>query len=394
MPMLILPRLPVLSWGAIGSYHPESCPAVMDQRYLTWTSSGRAAIAYALMEANIGKGDQVLVPTYHCPTMVAPIVAVGATPVFYPITDMGTPNLDAIATLDLSGIRGMIAAHFFGLPQPMSKIRAFCDQHSITLIEDCAHAMFGKADGQPIGSWGDYAIASMTKFFPVLEGGCLVSSKHVLQQLPMSRSALGEIRNIFDVLEMSIKHGRLLGLNGLLSLFFWLKGILRPGQTVQVSDTPPARPDVVKEGEETFKPSSVTWHAPYCGTRWIARHDNRERNVGMRRRNYALLVELLEHQPGVKPLFPALPPDAAPYVFPLWVEQADQLYQQFRASGMPVFRWDWRWPDLPKFANDAGELWAHGIYQIGCHQDLSEKDIRAIADFIKQITHNPQNQNQ
>ena len=172
MPNLKVPRLPIFGWSTIQRGQVSSLPSVLDIPNLVWTSSGRAAIAFALREMGVGVGDRILIPTYHCPTMVAPIVAAGAQPLFYPISESGAPQLERIAALDLSAVRGMIAAHYFGLPQSMQLVRAFCDQHGILLIEDCAHAMFGKADGQAIGTWGDYAIASLTKFFPVLEGGC------------------------------------------------------------------------------------------------------------------------------------------------------------------------------------------------------------------------------
>jgi dTDP-4-amino-4,6-dideoxygalactose transaminase len=79
--------------------------------------------------------------------------------------------------MSLSGVRAIVVVHYFGLPQPMTAIRRFCDERTITLIEDCAHALFGKADDQPVGSIGDYAIASLTKFLPTSDGGCLVGKR-------------------------------------------------------------------------------------------------------------------------------------------------------------------------------------------------------------------------
>ena len=166
------PRLPTLGWATFAAAKQATVPCILDHPVTVYTSSGRAAIALALRELRIGRGDRVLVPTYHCPTMIAPVAASGATPLFFPIDAGGTPRIESLATNDdLSGVRAMIAAHYFGLPQPMARIRRFCDERNIALIEDCAHAMFGQADGRPVGSWGDYAIASLTKFLPTTEGG-------------------------------------------------------------------------------------------------------------------------------------------------------------------------------------------------------------------------------
>ncbi len=117
-------------------------PCLLDSPRLSFTTSGRAAIALALQALGVGSGDRVLVPTYHCPTMVAPAVHVGARPVFYPLRSSGA-DLAFLEALDLTGVRAILATHYFGLPQPMAELRRFCDRKGIALIEDCAHALFG-----------------------------------------------------------------------------------------------------------------------------------------------------------------------------------------------------------------------------------------------------------
>jgi perosamine synthetase len=69
----------------------------------------------------------------------------------------------------------------------------------------------------------------------------------------------------------------------------------------------------------------------------------------------------------------------APYVFPLWVDDADRVYQALRNEGVPVFRWDQIWPDTPHLAHDVGADWSRHVLQLLCHQDLDEIDIRRSA---------------
>lgn len=389
MPNLNVPRLPIFGWSTIHSGQAASLPSVLDIPNLVWTASGRAAIAFALREMGVGVGDRILVPTYHCPTMVAPIVAAGAQPLFYPISESGAPQLERIAALDLSAVRGMIAAHYFGLPQSMKLVREFCDQRGILFIEDCAHAMFGEADGQAVGTWGDYAIASLTKFFPVLEGGCLVSSRHQLREGPApTKSLRDELRNVVDVLETAVRFRRLTGLNAALSALFSLKAMFRRHDKDVVdilSEDSVKMPDVVREGLASFEKNSPVWSSPNRGTRWLATHENREKIITLRRRNYQLLAQKLADIPGAHPLFPVLVEGSAPYVFPLAVDNPDRYYQRLRASGVPVFRWDWLWPDTPREDGDAGALWSHQVFQIGCHQDLGLDDIDAIVNTIKEL---------
>src|SRR5690349_21294936 len=141
------------------------------------------AIALALRALQIRPGDKVLVPTYHCPTMIAPVVQCGAQPMFYPVTASGDVDLKWLQRTTLAGARALLATHYFGIPQPMSGLRAFCDAQRIALIEDCAHAFFGVSEGVPLGSLGDMAIASLPKFFPVSEGGLIVSATRPLEDL-------------------------------------------------------------------------------------------------------------------------------------------------------------------------------------------------------------------
>jgi hypothetical protein len=216
-----LPRLPLFGWSAFVGARDASLPCVLDQPHVVFTSSGGAAIALALRDLGTRSGDRVLVPTYHCPTMIAPVAATGATPLFFPLDEAGTPRIAELAKWDLAGVRAMIVAHYFGLPQPMARIRQFCDDRGIVLIEDCAHAMFGEADGRPIGSHGHYAIASLTKFLPTADGGCLVYGRGPAKPpaLP-ARSFSDQIRIIANTVEAGAQHRRMPGVNGMITASF------------------------------------------------------------------------------------------------------------------------------------------------------------------------------
>ncbi len=226
--------MPVFGWAVFSGGRHAPTPCSLDAPNVMLTSSGRAAILLALRGLGVGAGDRVLVPTYHCRTMITPVVALGAEPHFFSIDDAGTPRLDLIATQDLSRVRAMIAAHYFGLPQPMATIRRFCDEHSIALIEDCAHAMFGLADGRPMGSWGDYSIASLTKFLPVTDGGCLASWRRSIDEGALNaRSLTDELKSAANAIETGATYERFPGINRILVAIFALANACRkiPGPT-------------------------------------------------------------------------------------------------------------------------------------------------------------------
>jgi perosamine synthetase len=384
LPMLsrVLPRLPILGWSAFKGTRPTTVPSLLDAPQVVYTQSGRASIALALRLLNVRPGDRVLVPTYHCPTMIQPVVAAGAEPVFYSLDARGCPSLQYLKAADLRGVRAIIAAHYFGVPQPMGELRRFCDERSISLIEDCAHALFGMSDGRPVGSWGEYAIASLTKFFPVPEGGCLVSHQRpVLDVVLPERALVEELKTALDAVEMGARHHGFPGLNSALIAVFNLKNALRHEPTPQQTTQDAAwRRSGTSHNLLAVDPVRVTRVA-----RWIAQHAPRSHIVAVRRRNFSHLAQLLANVPGVRVLHKVLPEGAVPYVFPVLVEGADEKYHRLRASGIPIYRWDDIWPTTPSLAGDVGQVWTRSVFQLGCHQDLSLQDLESIAQQVRRV---------
>ena len=379
--MRAYPRLPVLGWSAFSGERAAPTRGVLSARHRRYTTSGRAAIALALRALEIRPGDKVLVPTYHCPTMIAPVAQSGAEPMFYPITASGGVDLEWLQHAALAGARAMLATHYFGFPQPLSRLRAFCDAHRIALIEDCAHAFFGVSEGVAVGSRGNIAIASLPKFFPVPEGGLIVSETHPLKKLDLAPcSWRDEVKAAADAIEVGVVHGRFPGLNTLLGGVFSLKNWLR--RRYHPADTPANR------GGESAQPAAdvrLDSLRPAVAARWIASSVTQSRIVGNRRRHYAALAGGLSRIDGAHALRPDLPDDSAPYVFPLYVNAPAASYQRLRSAGIPLFRWDEVWPGTPVLDGDHGLDWAHRVFQLGCHQDLSLEDIEAMATAVREV---------
>ena len=121
-----LPRGPVLNWACFSGAKTADLPSVDEQGPCEITTSGRAALFRALTRLQLARGSVVLVPTYHCPTMVAPIVHAGLTPVFYAIGEDGLPQLHSIQIEASFKPQAMIVAHYFGIAQSLQIGRASC----------------------------------------------------------------------------------------------------------------------------------------------------------------------------------------------------------------------------------------------------------------------------
>ncbi len=346
-----------------------------------YTSSGRAALLAAFGQMGLPPGSRVLVPSYHCPTMVAPVVQAGLVPVYYPIGPDGLPKLDDIAPTDLERTGAMVVAHLFGLPRSLQAVQDWCRARDILLVEDCAHSYFGWAGDRPVGHWGDYAIGSLTKFFPVGELGLLASAHHPLR--PLGLSAPGwrqQIKGGVDVVELAHLHGRLWGIGHLAAPLLQLKSRRHPNPSPDNTAPPTAAVNDIDAmvqqcdmGRANQRPSAiaVTLH----------RLLPLQRIVRQRQTNHRALVNGLSGLTGAKPLFGHATNGNAPYVMPLWFEdadRADRVYAAMRGAGLPTMRWDRQWPGTPELRTEAVMHWRHQVIQILCHQSFDNTDIAAI----------------
>ena len=377
-----IPRLPVLDWTTFSGTKLSATPCLLTHPNNQFTHSGRASILLALEMLGIGRGDKVLVPTYHCPTMIAPIVAVRAIPIFYPLDGNGAPRLDWIKRENTSDVRALLVAHFFGLPQPLAEVREWCNQNGVRLIEDCAHALFGSSDNRAIGSWGDLSIASLTKFLPVPEGGCLVTNM-TLAPIPSlhQQSAIGQIKAGFDIVHIGANYGRLKGLGIVISGLYKFLGKFKRKNQAKFQEM---RSELaVSEGFtiDTVQSHRTLTHA----SRWIACHAPRERIVSGRREKYIFFTHAFSGLSGMRPLLLDLPTDCAPYVFPLWVDHPDPGYSELRRLKFPVSRWDRLWPNVAVIEGDCGINWSSHVLQLACHQDLTSGELQRMVDTVKQV---------
>ena len=375
-----IPRLPVFDWKTFSGSRLSATPCLLAHAKTLFTSSGRASILLALEMLEVGPGDKVLVPTYHCLTMISPIVARGAKPVFYPLDDDGAPKLEWLRQVDCQGIQAILVAHFFGLPQPLAAVRQWCNQRGVRLIEDCAHALFGTSDDRAIGAWGDLAIASLTKFLPVPEGGCLVNNiaSDRISSLQQPH-AIAQVKACLDIVHVAVSHGRLQGLGTLVKGLYGLLGMFKKTSRFQA---PLAAPLM----EEGLTIDAVRAHQGLTyATRWIAGHLPRERIVSQRRKNYVFFAQALCGVSGIRPLHPTLPKNCAPYVFPLWVDQPDPGYAELRRLEFPMSRWDRLWPGVPTIEDDSGIKWSRHVLQLACHQDLTPDELKQMVKTLKQV---------
>lgn len=146
-------------------------------------SSGTGALHLALIECNVGYGDEVICQSLTFSASANPIVYLGATPVFVD-SEKDTWNICPVALREAVEDRiakgkkpkAVIAVNLYGMPAKMDEILAICSEFDIPLIEDAAESLGSRYKGRACGTFGRFSILSFNgnKIITTSGGGALV----------------------------------------------------------------------------------------------------------------------------------------------------------------------------------------------------------------------------
>jgi perosamine synthetase len=139
-------------------------------------ANGTAALYVALKVLGVGKGDEVIIPTYVCSSLLNVIYLAGATPI---IVDINENDFN----ISFSGIKAklnkktkaIIAPHIFGIPADIISMKK---ELKVFIIEDCAQSIGSKIKENYTGTIGDIGIFSFytSKMIATGQGGMFVSN--------------------------------------------------------------------------------------------------------------------------------------------------------------------------------------------------------------------------
>jgi len=145
--------------------------------HVLFTPSCTHALEMASMLANIGPGDEVILPSYTFTSAATAVTKFGATPVFVDI-EMETKGIDVNQVRDAISPRTKAISwvNYAGVAPDIEGLQSLAREFNLLLIEDNAHGLGGSYKGKPLGSFGDFATQSFhaTKNIQCGEGGALV----------------------------------------------------------------------------------------------------------------------------------------------------------------------------------------------------------------------------
>jgi perosamine synthetase len=260
--------------------------------YATVFNSGTSALHSILLAHGIGKGDEVIVPSFTFIATANSPMFVGAKPVFADIEE-DTLGLDpeSVKKKITDKTRAILPIHYGGCPCKIRELREIADANDLLLIEDAAEAMGASIDNKKVGTFGDSAVLSFcqNKIITTGEGGAVVTDS----------------RDIYEKLLLIRSHGRLETGD-----YFSSAGLF----------------DYIDLGYN-FRMSNIT------AALGISQIKKADMVIGMRQKNSEYLTQrIMEETDKIKPMFSLDGYNHVHQLFTIIAEQRDDLISYLKAK--------------------------------------------------------------
>jgi len=177
----------------------------VETKYCVAVSNGLSALHLALLAADVGPGDEVIVPSN---TFIATWLAVthcGAIPVpVEPSPETYTITASAVAQKLTKRTRAIIPVHLYGQSADLDPIITLAREYGLIVVEDAAQAQGALYRGVKIGGHGDMVAWS---FYPGKNlgalgdaGGITTNNEELAHRLQLLRNYGSRTRYYHDVL--------------------------------------------------------------------------------------------------------------------------------------------------------------------------------------------------
>lgn len=167
-----------------GAHFSNQCETWIAQRLgsrrALLVHSCTAALEMAALLADVGPGDEVIMPSFSFVSTANAVVLRGGVPVFVDLR-ADTLNIDErlIEAAITPRTKAILVVHYAGVCAEMDAIREIAAARQLFLIEDAAQALLSEYRGRPAGALGDAGCLSFhaTKNVVSGEGGALITNR-------------------------------------------------------------------------------------------------------------------------------------------------------------------------------------------------------------------------
>jgi dTDP-4-amino-4,6-dideoxygalactose transaminase len=155
------------------------------------THSCTAALEMAALLADVGAGDEIIMPSFTFASTANAFVLRGGVPVFVDIEEQ-TLNIHPaeIRKAITAKTKAVVPVHYAGVGCDMDEIMRIAMEHGILVIEDAAQGALARYRGKPLGGIGHLGALSFheTKNLMCGEGGALlVNDRSLIERAEIIR---------------------------------------------------------------------------------------------------------------------------------------------------------------------------------------------------------------
>jgi perosamine synthetase len=165
---------------------------IFQVKYAVTVNSATSGLHAAMIAADIGPGDEVIVPPITMSATAASVMMCKATPIFADVE----PNTYCIDTESVSRLisqrtKAIIAVNIFGLPAELIPLRDLADKNGLVLVEDNAQGPGARYKGRLAGTVGHMGVLSFNhhKAMHSGEGGAILTDdENFARRLQLARN--------------------------------------------------------------------------------------------------------------------------------------------------------------------------------------------------------------
>lgn len=168
--------------SSIGKYIPQfenTFASFCGTKYASSCSSGTTALHLALMALEIGKDDEVIVPSLTFVATANAVTYTGAKPIFVDShSDYWCIDPEKIEEAITIRTKAILPVHLYGHSCFIPEIKKIANKYGLRVIEDAAEAHGAECNGEKVGSMGDIGCFSQygNKVITTGESGMCVTN--------------------------------------------------------------------------------------------------------------------------------------------------------------------------------------------------------------------------